>query len=112
MHTLIAAGPPALSCAPGAYAYGALAAGQTAAGTFTPANTGGSAGAAPTITLTGSAAGPFPARSRQAPPAPSPPSARYPTTCAASSTHPRAFRCPLTGHKSGPWRAALNVVEC
>ena len=54
-----AAGPPALSWTPataGSYSYGTPAGGQTAAKTFTLANSGGSATSALTITLTGPAA--------------------------------------------------------
>lgn len=51
-----ASGGPVLASSPATHNYGALAAGQTTATTFTLANTGGSASAALTITLPGSAA--------------------------------------------------------
>ena len=51
-----ASGGPVLAWSPATYNSGSLAAGQTAATTFTLANTGGSASSALTITLPGSAA--------------------------------------------------------
>jgi hypothetical protein len=51
-----AAKPPVLAWSPATYSYGTLAAGQTAATTFTLASSGGSASSALKITVPGSAA--------------------------------------------------------